>query len=504
MLYLFAAAGFVRRSSPMDPLYRRLADHYLEAIRTGALATGERFPSVRGLMRTHDVSLSTALQVCRDLEQRGWLHARPRSGYYVQRPRRSALPPAQEPGIGPPPDSAAYVGIHAHVSEVLSRGQRVPVRTNLALAVGAPELYPAQPLQRLMQQTLRRQPAILTTMARRHGHPTLKAALARHALSRGISAAPEDVLVTHGCVEALNLALRAVAQPGDTVAVESPTFYGMLQVLESLGLQALEIPTSPSTGLSIEALQFALENRRGASPIRAVMCMPTLHNPLGCTMPDAHKERLVRLCEQHDLALIEDDIYGDLGPADPVARAAKAWDRSGHVIYCSSLNKALAPGLRLGWMLGGRWQARLEMLKYTQSRYGEELPQVAVGEFVASPAFERHLHRLRAALNQQREQMAEAVADAFPAGTRLSMPDGGMLLWVELPPPVTAIEVFDAALAQGIKVAPGSMFSNGRRFDHFLRLSCGWPHSPAIEEAVRTVGVIVARLADAPAARKVA
>lgn len=472
-------------------LYRRLAHHYLDAMRAGTLAVGDRFPSVRKLMSTHEVSLSTALQTCRWLEDQGWLEARPRSGYYVQLPRRHTLLPAHDVNALAPPDPADYVGIHARVSEILALGQQKPVRVNLALAVGAPELYPTSQLQRGMQRVLRAQPALLTTAVRRHGHPALRQALVRRALARGITAAPEEVIVTHGCIEAVNLALRAVTRPGDTVAVESPTFYGLLQVLESLGLRALEVPASPFTGLSLEALAFALEQDPG---IRAVVSMPTLHNPLGCVMPDAHKERLVQLCSARGIALIEDDIYGDMGADDTPYRTCKSYDREGWVIHCQSLNKLVAPGLRLGWMLAGRWQARVEMLKYTQSRYGEELPQIVAAEFVAGSGFDRHVRQLRQTLRRQRDQMAEGVARHFPSGTRLSVPEGGMLLWVQLPEGVSSFAVFESALERGIKIAPGSMFSNGRRFDNFLRLCCGRPHTAAVEAALADLGGIVGAL----------
>lgn len=467
-------------------LYRQLAEHYQGAIEAGALAAGDRMPSVRALMRTHGVSLTTALQACRHLEGEGWLEARPRSGYFVRRRRPArTLAPAADVIDTRPPDPAAYVGIHAKVSGIVARGQAAPVEVNFALAVGAPELYPVDALQRAAVRHLRRHPQTLTTMARYHGIPELKSALAKHALTQGMQAAPDEVIVTHGCIEALNLALRAVARPGDTIAVESPTYYGLLQVLESLGLRALEIPTSPHTGISLDALAFALQHD---AAIRAVVAMPNMQNPLGSTMPDDAKQRLVALCRTHDIALIEDDIYGEMADGTTPPKAAKAWDESGHVIYCNSLNKSLAPGLRLGWMLAGRWQARVEMLKYAQTRYSEELPQLVAAEFVGSGAFERHLQRLRGVLKRQRERLAEAVAEHFPAGTRLTVPAGGMLLWIELPNGRSSERLFDAALAEGIKIAPGSMFSNSRRFDHFVRLSAGWPFDAAHERAVQRVG----------------
>ena len=208
-------------------------------------------------------------------------------------------------------------------------------------------------------------------------------------------------------------------------------------------------------------------------------------------MPDSEKEKLVRLCERQQVALIEDDTYAAMGRDDIPLKAVKAWDRSGSVIYCASLRKTLAPGMRLGWIAGGRWQARINMLKYAQSRVTETLSQLAVAEVMASSAHDRHLARLRRVFTVQREQMADASASHFPAGTRLSVPGGSMLLWVELPPGTSAQAVFNTAIRQGIRVSPGSLFSNSSRFDHFLRISCGAPYSAQADEALRKLAGIV-------------
>lgn len=259
-------------------------------------------------------------------------------------------------------------------------------------------------------------------------------------------------------------------------------------MLESLGLRALEVPTSPSTGLSVDALEFALQTQAG---IKAVVVVPNLQNPLSCTMPDDAKARLVALCEQHAVPLIEDDTYSAFAADDVPLKALKRWDQTGIVIHCASLRKTLAPGMRLGWMIGGRWQARVEMLKYAQSRANEALSQIAMGEFIASSAHDRHLARLRRLLKRQREQMADAIATHFPAGTRLSVPSGSMLLWVELPARRSSQRVFEAALARGIRIAPGSLFSNSARFDHFMRISCGTPFTHATDQGLKELAAIV-------------
>lgn len=469
------------------PLYRQLADHYRHAIHSGTLSPGEKLPSVRVMMQRHGVSLATALQACRQLEADGLAEARPRSGYFVRALRRQALASAAEPSAKLS-DAALYAGIHPQVSALIAAGQQAAVKVNLAGTAGAPELYPMAALQQATQRALRRHPSLFGEAAPPAGDPGFRAMLAKHALTSRMSLTADDILVTQGCVEALNLALRAVTQPGDTVVVESPTFFGLLQMLESLGLKALEIPASPHTGLSLEALELAAQTY---NDIRAVMVVPNLQNPLGSIMPDVHKQALVQWCERRGVALIEDDTYSALADGETPPPALKSYDRSGNVIHCASLHKTLAPGLRLGWIAAGRWHARVAMLKYAQSRANDLLPQLAVADFMQSGSFARHLRRLRIALHHQRHQMAEAIATYFPAGTRLSMPEGGMALWVELPPGNSSEKLFHAALKAGIRVSPGLMFSNSRRFDGFVRLSCGLPYTREVDQAVRTLARLV-------------
>ncbi|GAA5237078.1 PLP-dependent aminotransferase family protein [Verticiella sediminum] len=470
-----------------QPLYQRLASHYRHAILQGALTPGERVPSVRTLMRVHRVSLSTALQACRELETEGLLEARPRSGYFVRTAVRPALPPPREPDCVI--DAAQYVGVHHRISEYVARRAASDVRVDLSVAVAASHCYPLDELRRAMGRALRNEAQWMVRGAPGQGHPALRAALARRAYSQGMTPSADDVIITHGCTEALNVALRTVTSPGDTVAVESPTYFGLLQILESLGLRALEIPVSPQTGMSVEALDLALQTQPG---IRAVVAVPNLHNPLGSIMPDAEKARLVALCEARGVPLIEDDSYGLLADDDVPLRALKSWDRSGNVMYCASLHKTLAPGMRLGWMSAGRWHRRAAMLKFTMSRANEGLAQAAVADVLEARVYDRHLHALRLTLRRDRSRLAAAVAQHFPPGTRACVPSGSMLLWVELPAGCSSWRVFETALRAGIAITPGTLFSNTGRFEHYMRISCGEGYSPRVEEALRRLGAIVA------------
>lgn len=468
------------------PLYRQLANHYLDAIRSGTLKAGERFPSIRLMMEKHAVSLSTAVQVCRELEDYGVLEARPRSGNYIRQPATPArpvpitLPPALDTGV--------YVGIHEQVSSVLKASQRATIKVNFASAYCAPALYPLKTLQDNMIKALRQDQQLFGTTSPTGGNMALRNILARRALTAKTHLSAERIVITNGATEAINLALRAVTCPGDTVAVESPTFYGLLQILESLNLRVLEVPASTHSGINLPALEQLLS---GPERIKALIVMPNLHNPLGSIMPDANKARLVQLCAEHDTVLIEDDTYGDLVDTEQPLSTLKHWDRDDNLIYCASLNKTLAPGMRLGWISAGKWHDRVEMLKHTQSRGCEALSQLAVSAFMGTPSYERYLRRLRGTLTQQRQHMSAAILRYFPEGTSVTRPQGGTLLWVELPRECSSMVLFHEALKVGIQISPGAIFSNDRRFDHFVRIGCGAPYSPRIDEALATLGHIL-------------
>jgi DNA-binding transcriptional MocR family regulator len=478
-------------------LYLQLAGRYRQAIESGALLPSQRLPSVRNLMRTHDVSLSTALQACRVLEEQGWVEARPRSGYFVRRPSRSTIAPVPEPESLAAINPDDFVGMHHRISSYVAKCAAHPVSVNLGGAVASPDAYPMAALQRAMARVLKHQPGLLVRAVPVHGDPGFRQVLAQRALEVGLQVSPEEIVITYGCTEALNLALRAVAQPGDTIAVESPTYFGILQAIESLGMRALEIPASPQHGMSVEALTLALHTH---ADIKAVVLVPNYQNPLGSVMPDEDKARIAALCTQHAVPVIEDDTYGRLYDGPSLPRALKSWDRTGNVIYCGSAHKTFAPGMRLGWVMPGRWRARVDMLKYANTRPNDSVVQIAAAEVMGSRLYDRHLQKMRASLQQWRTQMIDAIAESFPAGTRLSPPSGGLVLWVELPPGTSSDRVFEQALQEGIRVAPGTLFSNTDRFSNFLRISAGQAFSPAVAQAVHRLADIVAAQASMPRA----
>lgn len=480
-----------RNPSASAPLYQQLARHLEEAIAAGTLRPGDRLPSVRSLAKQHNVSLTTAMQACRQLENDGLIEARPKSGYFVRKIVPSQSPPAQA-STTPKLDEPGNVGIHQAIAEIMHL-VKASCRVRLDIATGPPEVYPTGKLQKIIASISRRRPAILTDYPTGTGDLELKSQIARRALEAGCKLRPEDIIITCGSTESLNLGLRAVTQPGDTVAVESPTYFGILQILESLGLRALEIPTDPATGVSLDVLDFAT-SKPGA--IQAVVLIPNFHNPLGSVMPDENKKRLVSMLAKRKIPLLEDDAYGDLYFGKQRPFAAKAFDEDGNVILCNSATKTLAPGLRIGWIVPGRWHARIAMLKFTSSIVTPELAQAAIAEFMQNGGYDHHMRKFRNCVKKQTAQMLEAVKRYFPAGTEAAMPQGGYLLWVGLPDGVSSRRVFDLARQQSIGIAPGLMFSNSGRFDRHIRLNCGYPWSAEIEDSVRKLGEIVRLCAD--------
>ena len=310
---------------------------------------------------------------------------------------------------------------------------------------------------------------------------------ARRAMTAGCLLSPEDIVTTQGATEAVNLCLRSVCRPGDTVAVESPTFYGFLQIIESLGLHALEIPTHPDHGLSLDALAYAMEHNR----ISACLLVSNFSNPLGCSMPEESKKGLVELLGAHEIPLIEDDIYGDLCFDEDRPSVAKAFDKKGLVLLCSSFSKTIAPGYRVGWVAAGRFQSQVERLKVLSNLATSTPTQLAIAEFLSNGGYDHHLRKIRRVYRRQTTAMAQAVIRYFPEGTRVTRPSGGFVLWVELPEHVDSLKLYEDALNSGITIAPGPIFSAKQKFPNFVRLNAGF-WSGRIEGAVVTLGQLAA------------
>lgn len=312
------------------------------------------------------------------------------------------------------------------------------------------------------------------------GYAPLRHEIAKRSIEWGCRLSENDLVTTHGTMEALNLCLRAVAKAGDVIAIESPAFYGTLQIIESLGMKALEIPADPRDGIVLDALASAIRRQK----VKACLFVLNYSNPLGSCMPDDNKKALVKLLSRREVPLIEDDIYGDLSFAATRPRTAKAYDKEGLVLLCSSFSKTLAPGYRVGWTAPGRFRPQVESLKFTSSMATVTAPQMAIAEFLQSGGYDRHLRKLRRKLMAQVQQMSNAVGRFFPNGTKVTRPQGGYVLWVELPRSVDSLELHRKALKAKISIAPGPIFSAKQRYKNFMRVSCGQVWSEKLEGAM--------------------
>jgi DNA-binding transcriptional MocR family regulator len=461
-------------------LYHQVASELRTRIDKGVYAPGERVPSVRRLSEQLQVSIATVIEAYARLESQGLIEARPQSGYYV-RARLAAAPP--EPAISNPVCSPTMVSVSALAMEVL-KSTRDPDIVQLAVASPHPQFLPLAQLNRILARLARTDDGRGGCYDFPPGSIELRHQIVRRAADAGCTLSPDDIVTTTGCQEALSIALRAVANPGDTIAIDSPAFYGTLQTIESLGMKALEIPTHPRSGVSLDALKLALERWH----VRAVLLVPNFNNPLGACMPEENKKRLVRLLAEHDTPLIEDDIYGELGYASPRPKAAKAFDRKGLVLLCSSFSKTLAPGYRVGWIAPGRYQTQVEHLKYVNTMATPTLPQLAIAEFLAQGSYDRYLRKVRTLYAQQVERVTHAITRFFPDDTKVTQPAGGFVLWVELPEMVNAFKLHRQALQRKISIAPGPLFSAKQKYENFIRINCAYPWGERFERALITLG----------------
>jgi DNA-binding transcriptional MocR family regulator len=468
-------------------LYEQYADEISRNIDQGILRPGDRLPSVREACRSRHFSPATVLQAYRLLEDRGQIYTRPRSGYYVSANWRG-FPPEPEPSR--PAETSTPVNVRDLIFELLDTTKSEDF-VQFGSAFPAPDLFPLTKLARALYAAARRMNPLSIYQNLPPGNPELRRLIARQYIELGCSIPTEEIVITTGALEGLNLCLQAVTRAGDLVAIESPAFYAALEAIERLGLKAVEIATSPREGMSLAALATALDRHS----IKACWLMTNFQNPLGCLMPEEKKQELVKLLALHDVPLIEDDVYGELYYDRDRPKPAKTFDHKGLVMHCSSFSKCLAPGYRVGWTAPGRYAKQVERAKHMTTIATSGPIQAAIVEFLKHFGYKHHLRKLRQELQARQNQMLQAVGQKFPQGTRVTRPAGGYFLWIEMPESVNALEVYRLAMERKITVAPGQIFSPRRKFENCIRLNCGQMWSSPTEAAVTTLGGIVTALA---------
>lgn len=471
---------------PTTTRYEQLADQIARLIEQGTYRVGERIPSVRQMSIQQGVSISTVLQAYLMLEDRGLIEARPQSGYYVRAQITTRLP---EPEMSSPGRDPSQVSLHELVMMVV-RDTLNPNLAQLGAALPIPQLLPTERLNRILASLARQPDLDIHQYMFPPGLEELRIQIAQRAVHAGCSVSPNDILVTSGCIDGIDLCLHAVCRPGDIVAIESPLYFGTLQTLEVHGLRALEIPTHPRDGMSLDALKFAIEH----NPIRAVLTISNFNNPLGSCIPDEQKRELVELLAHHEIPLIENDVSGEIYFGDKRPSVCKAYDKKGLVMLVSSFSKDISPGLRVGWVIPGRFRAELEWLQFTISAAAPTLPQMAVAKFLESGGYDHHLRSIRREYARSVDLMTDAVMRYFPPGTRLTRPSGGFVLWVQLPEKVDSLELYKTAIQGGITLTPGYVFSASNQFSNFIRLNAA-AFTYQTERAVERLGEMIYALA---------
>lgn len=466
--------------------YEQFANDIAEMIRSGVLAPGQRVPSVRHASKTYGVSPSTVFQAYYLLENRGLIRSRPKSGYFV------CSQPRQQPPISENRKRAAEstsVDVSDLVFSVLS-SVRDPSTFPLGSAFPSPTLFPMQRLARSMAKATRLMDLRSVVVDLPPGNHSLRRQIALRYMVAGVMVPVDEVIITNGALEALNLCLQAVTRPGDLVAIESPAFYASLQVLERLQLKAVEIPVDAQHGIDLDVLASALKKH----PIKACWFMTNFQNPMGVTLSDDKKQALVDLLHDYQVPLIEDDVYSELYYGAEPPKPAKAFDRDGLVMHCGSFSKSLAPGYRVGWAAAGRFAQVVERLKLMTTLSASIPAQAAIADYLQFGGFDRHLRKLRHNLEVQQNQMRAAIDRYFPEQTRVTRPEGGYFLWLELSDRFDSLRFFKLALEQGISVAPGPMFSATRDYRNCIRLNYGYPWTAEAEQAMETLGRIARSL----------
>lgn len=459
------------------PLYEKIANQIEQQVHEGIFLPGAKIPSVRKSSKQMNVSVATVLQAYSLLEDRGVIKARPQKGYFVQEHK---LLHTETLKITP---TANEVSTHTMLRRLLHVSQDDNI-IQFGAAIPNSQFLPIRQLQRSVGRLMRLEPEICAAYEFTPGSPNLRRQIAIRMLDSGCQLQPDDITITLGCQNAIMLSLQAVAQAGDTIAIESPTYHGVLQAIEVLKLKAIEIPCSADAGMDLDLLEKAAKKW----PIKACVVTPNNQNPVGATLSYHARQRIIGLSLAFGFTLIEDDVYGELSYRDKRERALKADDKHNTVIYCSSFSKSIAPGFRIGWIVGGRFQDKIEHYAYVQSLAIPTLTQTAIANFLENGAYDRHLRKTRLTYQDNLARCQSLIAEHFPKGTQTSNPNGGFLLWVTLPKTVDAMALHAQALDNDIGILPGLAFSLTGQFHHHFRLNYALNWDNKTDAALKTLG----------------
>ena len=471
-----------------EHLYMQVAAGLEKMIAEDVLKIGDKLPSVRVLSDEYGISMGTAFQAYYHLEGKGLIESRPKSGYYVRFNQRRFL---ELPSIIQPDVLTHDVSVKEMISSIYSDlAMHNDKIINLAMAVPDVSLLPTAKINKSVMHVLRNNPDHCINYEHTQGNLELRKQISKLAFNWGGKVKPDEVVITSGCLEAITTCLRAVTKPGDTVAVESPNYFGIFQAVESLGLKVVEVPSCCVVGLDLDCLQEIIKK----FPIKACVAIPNFNNPLGGCMPDENKKKLVEIITKHNIPLIEDDIYGELYFGKNRPRTCKYYDTKGLVMHCSSLTKSLAPGYRIGWVIPGKFLEQVKQIKRIQNISSPTLTQAALAHFLQIGRYEYHLKSLRKALHTQCLRYMQGIVDYFPEGTKVSRPHGGFVLWVQLHKKINAFKLRTEAMKHNISITPGKIFSASCNYSNCIRISFGKPWDDNADYGLMMLGKLIRKM----------
>jgi DNA-binding transcriptional MocR family regulator len=476
--------------SSSEFLYQQVIDFVEHQQQSGAIRPGDKLPSLRKLSRQFEISVPTVKQAYVELERQGKISARPQSGYYLKATQARTLLPMRATWSSGEPMEISCRSLIEQVYEA------VHMPDSVALGISNPVHAhpPDKTLARLMRSVLSRVSEKAVSYGPVNGDPKLRLNLAFRYQEHGVLLNHEDLIITNGAQEALSIALQCVAERGDIIAVESPCYFGLIELIESLGMKALEVYTCTEEGVCVTELAKVIKQH----PLKACLFSSAISNPLGSMMTDKQRQAMVQLLEKNDIALIEDEVYSDLYFSDCRPVPAQLYSKKGLVLTCSSFSKTAAPGYRVGWLLPGKFEEKAKRIKRAQSCSTSMLQQWTLSDYLMSGEYDRHLQVLRKTLRNNCERMRALIAEHFPEQVCISKPQGGSVLWIRCRSHVDTSQFFKQAIAQGVNFAPGEIFSPSGKYKNYMRISFGVQWCDRIDQAIQTLGKLVHQYPDEP------
>jgi len=436
--------------------YITIARQVIASIERGHIEANSKLPSLRDFCQLHHISMTTALACYRYLEQHGYVIAEYKKGYYVQSQKA-------EKGI---------INFPIFQSAVTTKITRPELRADL---IGITSLATAQLDSKLIDDALlKRSFRAMTKQAdfnlkydEVQGSQKLREQLSKHFSSQGFLCPHEDLVITHGCLDAVLIALECVSKPGDVIAITSPCYSGLIDLLSVLDRAILEIP-STAEGLELMQLEQAMKGKK----ITACLLTANHQNPTGHSLSNQQKQQLVELATQHNIPIIEDDVFREISHQRTIPLPLKYFDQHGWVIWCGSVSKTLAPGLRVGWCLPGRYKNRFIQQRIIRTLGHNQPIQLALADYIANGYYETHVKKINRAISAHCADYIKFLQDNLPGKSEVFIPNGGLVLWIKLPK-VDTQKLATMLLKQGVHITPGNLFSTTELYQDCVRLNIG-------------------------------